>query len=733
MLSTRCPTRADLSIFLSGKLSEEQIDAIGIHLEDCGPCQALLETLDDPEDTLSPQLRHRQGINTVASDSQLQLLLKRAKEIGLEVYGIGDPSSLPGQPVPTPRPTGEGSQLDQYRLLEKIGQGGMGAVYKALHLRLEKVVALKVLPPGRTQDSEALARFQREIRAAGKLNHPNIITATDAREAGGVHFLVMELLDGADLAQFVRRLGPLPVSDACELVRQAAEGLQHAHEHGMVHRDVKPSNLMLCRDGRVKVLDLGLARLRGDAPAADELTGSGQMMGTLDYMAPEQGSDARSVDIRADVYSLGCTLYHLLAGQAPFAEHTHPAKKLLAHMSEPPPPIRAPRSPVPVELAALVERMLAKQPQQRPGTPGEVARLLRPFTAGADLAGLFASRDTAPLPREALAPAEAGSSIPHKSTVVTTPPLIDQTNQPFPKSINKGESMPPAPTALPVPRHANKSLSPLVIAATVVAGLALAAAAWWILSGQRSSPPTGNGSSLREFAKADEGKDSAKDGSTPTDPDASAKKDPEKGDSSPKESEKTSPKDSEPEKEPAKTPPAPKLPADQLAQKGVDFLKTYCYRCHGVDFKVPGLNVMDRAVLIAKRKDEMPYLTPGKLEQSLLWQRVGVDSDMPPSKPLPSDADKEVLKQWIAAGAPYPGRPARPFNSEKDVLTAIRDHLRKTDRDDRKFQRYFTLTHLFNNNQHVSTDEMFPLGVAKSDLFAPSRMSGLQRQFRPGC
>jgi serine/threonine protein kinase len=311
----------------------------------------------------------------------------------------------PSPPVPGPTRPGELKQIDEYRLLEKIGEGGMGAVFKAVHLRLEKVVAVKLLLAGRADDPQAVARFRREMRAVGRLNHPHIVRATDAGEADGYHFLAMDFVEGIDLARLVKARGPLPVAAACELVRQAALGLQHAHEHGLVHRDIKPSNLMLGRDGRVQVLDLGLARLHANRQAGDELTTPDQIMGTLDYMAPEQAGGAHGVDIRADIYSLGCTLYQLLTGRPPFAgpQFVHPAQKLAAHLHFPPPPLQGQRPHVPAALAAVVARMLAKQPADRFATPAEVANALAPFAGGYDLTGLLTTTGLAPptrLPEE---------------------------------------------------------------------------------------------------------------------------------------------------------------------------------------------------------------------------------------------------------------------------------------------------------------------------------------------
>jgi len=177
-----------------------------------------------------------------------------------------------------------------------------------IHTKLKRPVAIKVLPTDRLRDPRAVARFQREVEAVGRLSHPNIVQALDANELDGRHLLVTEFVDGVDLSRLVRSGGPLPIPDACEIVRQAALGLQHAHAHDLVHRDVKPSNLMLNSAGIVKLLDLGLARLRPEMPVEADVTTSGQIMGSADYMSPAQCLDARDVDARADIYSLGCTL-----------------------------------------------------------------------------------------------------------------------------------------------------------------------------------------------------------------------------------------------------------------------------------------------------------------------------------------------------------------------------------------------------------------------------------------
>jgi serine/threonine protein kinase/CHASE3 domain sensor protein len=282
-------------------------------------------------------------------------------------------------------------QLGSYELLKKLGQGGMGVVYQARHTLLNKMVALKVLSAEQMKDAKAVARFRREMVAVGSLDHPNIVRAHDAGEADGHHFLVMELVVGIDLAKLGGHYGPLAINNACELIRQAAVGLQHAHEHGLVHRDIKPSNLMLTSTGQVKILDLGLARLYEDQPASEALTKSGAMVGTPDYMAPEQGFGAWPVDVRADIYSLGCTLCKLLTGHAPFdrPQFDTPLKKLLAHTQEPVPNLRVFRPEASEKLAALLERLLAKNPAARLGNAAEVATALQSFTSGCGLLALL--------------------------------------------------------------------------------------------------------------------------------------------------------------------------------------------------------------------------------------------------------------------------------------------------------------------------------------------------------
>ena len=269
--------------------------------------------------------------------------------------------------------------LGQYLLLERIGEGGMGQVFKARHRLMKRLVALKIIRPDHVADPATLRRFRQEIQAAARLSHPNIVLAHDADEVDGKHFLTMEYVEGTDLGKLVKQQGPLPVATACDYVRQAACGLQHAHEQGMVHRDIKPSNLLFAKGhgpDAIKLTDLGLARLRMED--ANEQTKPGAMLGTADYIAPEQASDASRVDIRADIYSLGCTLYFLLAGQPPFPGGTT-MEKMFAHCQSEPEPIEQRRPDLPAALIPVLRRMMAKRPEDRYQTPQEVAHVLEPL------------------------------------------------------------------------------------------------------------------------------------------------------------------------------------------------------------------------------------------------------------------------------------------------------------------------------------------------------------------
>lgn len=273
--------------------------------------------------------------------------------------------------------------VDSYRLRERIGEGAMGQVFKASHPRLDRMLAIKMIHQGMTDRPKAMERFRREVETAGQLEHPNIAEVRDAGEYDGRPYLVMEYIEGFDLSHRVKQQGPLPIAEAVEYIRQAALGLQHAYERGIVHRDIKPGNLLVARssDGRpvVKILDFGLARFASEPDESTRLTEVGKLLGTIDYIAPEQASDPRGADIRADIYSLGCSLFYLLAGRPPFLGDSV-VEKLGPRMTGDAPWIRADRPEITPALEEVIRRMMARRPEDRYQTPVEVAQALAPFT-----------------------------------------------------------------------------------------------------------------------------------------------------------------------------------------------------------------------------------------------------------------------------------------------------------------------------------------------------------------
>jgi serine/threonine protein kinase len=281
--------------------------------------------------------------------------------------------------------------LEQYRILDHLGEGGMGRVFKAEHRSLGRVVALKVIAPGLVKTGRAQELFLREVRVIGQLVHPNIVTAFDASRVNGRYFLVLEYVNGPNLNQLVQDRGPLPVGQACDLVRQVALGLHYAHQMGLVHRDIKPANLLLQQtdgDGQeavgvVKISDFGLARLAERNPHPIEplhtiAVKANTVMGTPDFLSPEQARDVHQADIRSDLYSLGCTFYYLLTGVVPFPGGST-LEKLMRHSTEGATPVDHYRQDVPAGVRAILNRLMAKRPEDRFQTPAELAEALTPF------------------------------------------------------------------------------------------------------------------------------------------------------------------------------------------------------------------------------------------------------------------------------------------------------------------------------------------------------------------
>ncbi len=321
-------------------------------------------------------------------------LLARQVELHHALAGHSSSSAFP-PPAPTLHADGPGPRNDRtappvarpdipgYEVLEELGRGGMGVVYKARQVSLDRIVALKVMRVRPGDDPGSLERMDREAKVTARLAHPHIVTVFDAGRAGEWFYFAMEFVAGIDLHRLVEQSGPLPAAQACAYMRQAALGLEHAHEHGLVHRDIKPSNLIVTTPAGgaarslLKVLDLGLARQPDTVRPGAAVTQVGTFLGTPDFMAPEQASDPHAADIRSDLYSLGCTFYYVLTGRAPFGGVT-PLAKLMQHQLHDPPPLPA---SLPAGLVALVGRLMAKNPNDRFQTPAELVAALDRFLA----------------------------------------------------------------------------------------------------------------------------------------------------------------------------------------------------------------------------------------------------------------------------------------------------------------------------------------------------------------
>ncbi len=401
MIAT-CPADESLRLYALGDLDEAAAEEIESHLAACAACGETIARFDSADDTLVRHLPLAAGEGEDASDVAGWLeSLRSGPPVGEAWAGPFDDGFIGADGAEA-----AAENFSNYELLGVLGRGGMGVVYRARHRQLNRIVAVKVLSPRLTAAPEARRRFEREIQVLGGLHHPGIVMATDAGRVGGAAYLVMELVDGVDLSRLVREGGPLTVGETCEAGRQIAEALSAAHEAGAVHRDVKPSNVMVDWRGRVKLLDFGLAHF--NAVSAESLeTSVGRLLGTLDYMAPEQAGSGDATDAKtqasdapgttADLYGLGATLFYLLTGQPPHGSHTGRTlvQQLRAVVDGDVPRVITLRADVPAELDDFIARLLSREPSGRPASAEAVAEELTNW-AGGDLAARVV--EISPLP-----------------------------------------------------------------------------------------------------------------------------------------------------------------------------------------------------------------------------------------------------------------------------------------------------------------------------------------------
>ena len=422
-------TDATLQAFARGRLADDLARQLMDHLEDCAECRGRAALLPDA----SSDGKGRDSRPAARPDSAPLVV----------------PVALKATPPPgVPR---ELAELTGYDIIRELGRGGMGVVYLARNKLMDRLEVLKMVSKAQVGRPEAIERFLQEIRSAARLIHPNVATAFSVHALGDLLVLAMEYVEGDDLAKVVRVRGALPVASACYYICQAALGLQRGHEAGMVHRDIKPGNLLLAKQGKrdvVKIVDFGLAKAKTEMPEDRDLTGTNQMMGTPGYTAPEQLLDAKSADIRADVYSLGCTLYCLLTGARAF-QGTSVFQVLLEQEKGLVTPLREFRSDLPDGLEAVVARMMAKEPADRYQSPADVARALAPFFR----TGL---RESAPPAAESAAARPTGDTVHGQQSADTLLPK------------ESGSPPTPAPPASNSATGAPKSASPGPVDSSVV-------------------------------------------------------------------------------------------------------------------------------------------------------------------------------------------------------------------------------------------------------------------------
>jgi serine/threonine protein kinase/formylglycine-generating enzyme required for sulfatase activity len=487
MIDESCPSSDQLAEYALGTLSRDVVEKLESHLNNCSACVETMEFLDTQADDftrllcLQPDpkeiefLQEDPYVSAVAAVSRLCL---SDSERNTEGHSLWPPVA------PILRVPHAGERIGQYELLELVGKGGMGLVYKARHERLGQIVALKVLSLARVNEPRMQERFHREIQAAGKIEHPNVVRATYSDESDGVPFLVMEFVDGIDLSALLKIRGPLSVAEGCELIRMAAIGLDQIHQAGMVHRDLKPGNLMLSSDGQVKIMDLGLALLNEHVSmATDDLTLSGQVMGTVDYMAPEQADDTHGVDFRADIYGLGATLFALLTGRPPLGGGRRTLLKKLSLLATQTAPSLQDACPnAPVGLVEVVRKMLFRDPDQRFGSAREVATALEPFSNRSALNELLQKAVT----QRAIC---AGSDVPKNGSEASETIIYDRSDEMIPEEKNVADISNSAPHSLRSKMEFGSGWIRfgLIIVGLTLTGLLLSIASDWNKSARKSN------------------------------------------------------------------------------------------------------------------------------------------------------------------------------------------------------------------------------------------------------
>ena len=560
-----------------------------------------------------------------------------------------------------------GVQVDKYILQERIGAGGMGTVYLARHARLtSRLYAIKFIKPGLV-GKNVQQRFEAEIDALEKIQHPNFVFAHDAGRFRDIIYLVMEFVDGFSLSEILDEHSKLPFPAAAEIIRQTAAGLQHAHDQGLVHRDIKPSNLVLSKDGTVKILDLGLARFC-DPNENHGLTGTFQILGTPDYMSPEQCRSSVSVDIRSDIYSLGCTLYRLITGKAPFgdAEHSSIANKIAAHLTEKPKPVQSFVSEIiPNDFVDILNKMLAKKPDERFQTPAELLAAIEPFTDVSELAPFLGAN-----------PAASTAQVNTKSL-----------QAPMEETETSGLDVGVNPKSKPV-----RVPSRWFVAGSVLITFSAIFFGWYFL--------TGNDSHSEPVKAGVASKTKTEPGESPNG--SSGKSDAEnKGEHEPEQTERIGGQDSQ-----QKTPnqqtdfsPEPSFLAAQVKQ----IFRSNCFECHGDTRRESDIHVFERDSYI---DDGMESIISGDVDGSYVFELISTSDEdirMPKSPLAALTTDQvEVVRKWIEAGAPaFPDDVQPPTEKQEDdalagvvgaeyVLSQLVEFLELQPREDRPYFRFFS-------------------------------------------